>query len=415
MIIYLLYISSNILLVLSASFQSDFVIIDYYIKHSSLVIKTILSNNNNEQETLLLPINQQLQQSVIPVAIAGKLLNSDICCNVTLPDMKTNILQYTTSNNEIKINKPHLQKYEFIISNDVNYKQLISFGLAFPFHSSFHSFLYQMKINNYINKLTYSVIPHNTNPKNENSSHGHLCLGSFDNINKQSKTKYDLHKYSCKVNSTLLEWNCNVKDISFTYNASNTISLLSITSIVYFNIHKEGINIPYDAFALIRETELFSYLFYKGYCRTVLNAYLYDVICFKKHIFYPLISNSSLHFHFNTFDISFPLEDLFSCDNTGQICNSLLYTNIHSDSNKWVFGSLLFSKLNATEFNEEEEIVSFYISDDNANSIITHIPITTKRLLLCLLKIMLYIIILNIIILLYIIKCNINIVLCKNE
>ena len=404
MIIYWSIVYSCIIALITPSLQSDAVYIDYYLKHTSLVINVALCNNNNECQTLLLPVNQQLQQSVIPAAIAGKLINSNnTCCKVTIPEIKANLY----SNNYETIMKPHLPKYEFIISDDANYKQLLSFGLAFPFHSSFHSFLYQMKANNYIKKLTYFIIPHHHNSKSSSESHGTICLGNVDLL-KQSKIH--LHKHSCKVNATLSEWNCNIRDIAFTYNTTNTISLLSLPNIpntIYFNIHKEGINIPYDVFTLLKETELFSLLFFKEHCRTVLNAYLYNIICYHKHNFYPLLANSSLTFHFNNnFDMSFQLKELFTCDFTGHICNSLLYTYLHSDSNKWVFGSLLLSKMNATEFNEEEGMISFYI-DKESNT-------NTTATVISLLKVILYIIILNIIVLLYI-KCKINIVLCKNE
>jgi hypothetical protein len=62
--------------------------------------------------------------------------------------------------------------------------------------------------------------------------------------------------------------------------------------------------------------------------------------------------------------------------------------------------------MNATEFNEEEGIISFYTDKQNNNNTITRIKF--------ILKAMLYIVILNIIVLLYI-KCKINIALCKNE
>lgn len=402
-VVYLVWM----LLSISYALQSEFVCIDYYIKYNSLVVKIVLSNNNNnnESETMLLPVNQQLQQSVIPSVIAGKLNNSDnmCCCKVTIPEMRRNLY----SNNDESIMGPHLHKYEFVISNDANYKQLITFGLAFPFRSSVHSFLYQMKVNNYIKKLTYFIIPYHDS-KRENGSQGAICLGDIDLL-KQSSTTH-LHKYSCKVNTTLNEWNCNINDISFIDNTTNTISLLSIPNIpntLYFNIHKEGINIPYDVFTILKETELFSLLFFKEHCRTVLNAYLYNIICYHKHNFYHLLSNSSLTFHFNNnFDISFQLQELFTCDFTGHICNSLFYTYLHSDSNKWIFGSLLLSKMNATEFNEEEGMISFYTDRQNNSNKITRI--------IFILKVMLYIIILNIIVLLYI-KCKINIALCKNE
>ena len=82
------------LLCISYTLQSEFVCIDYYIKYNSLVVKIVLSNNNDHGgETLLLPINQQLQQSVIPSAIAGKVNNSDnMCyCKVTIPEMRRNL------------------------------------------------------------------------------------------------------------------------------------------------------------------------------------------------------------------------------------------------------------------------------------------------------------------------------------
>ena len=404
MIIYCSVVYLSILISISNSLQKEFVYIDYYIKHNSLVVKIALSNINNESETLLLPINQQLQQSVIPVAIAGKLnITDNTCCKVTIPDVKRNLY----SNSDETLTKLHLHKYEFVISNDANYKQLISFGLAFPFRSSVNSFLYQMKVNNYIKKLTYFIIPYHDS-KRENGVQGAICLGNVDLLKQSSITH--LRKHSCKVNTTLSEWNCNIKDISFTYNPTNTISLLSLPNIpntLYFNIHKEGINIPYDVFTILKETDLFSLLFFKEHCRTVLNSYLYSIICYHKHNFYHLLSNSSLTFHFNnTFDISFQLKELFTCDFTGHICNSLFYTYLHSDSNKWIFGSLLLSKLNATEFNEEEGMISFYTDRQHNNNTIT--------MNIFLLKVMLYIIILNIIVLLYI-KCKINIVLCKNE
>ena len=102
------------LLCISNALQSEFVCVDYYIKYNSLVVKIVVSdNNNNESETMLLPINQQLQQSVIPSAIAGKLNNSDnMClCEVRIPEMRRNLY----SNNNESIMGPHLQKYEFVI------------------------------------------------------------------------------------------------------------------------------------------------------------------------------------------------------------------------------------------------------------------------------------------------------------
>jgi hypothetical protein len=172
------------LLSISYTLQSEFVCIDYYIKYNSLVVKIVLSNNDNESETLLLPINQQLQQSVIPSAIAGKLHNNDkmCCCKVTIPEMRRNLY----SNNDENIMDPQLYKYEFVISNDANYKQLITFGLAFPFRSSVHSFLYQMKVNNYIKKLTYFILPYHDS-KRENRVQGVICLGGIDLL-KQSNT-----------------------------------------------------------------------------------------------------------------------------------------------------------------------------------------------------------------------------------
>ena len=169
--------------------------------------------------------------------------------------------------------KNYILKDTFIIPNTINTKLIFqsvsnsifspekSFGLSVYGRKKEYSFLYQLKENNIIDELSFTLIP------KESKKHS-ICLGSYNDNFSQYKFKGEFDVIEHKQNiSSNINWYLNMTQVSF----NNT--LYKNTMKTYFQSNLKYIIAPESFFDYWYQTDLFSLR-----CKLA-QYYHYSIVC----------------------------------------------------------------------------------------------------------------------------------------
>ena len=169
--------------------------------------------------------------------------------------------------------KNYILKDTFIIPNTINTKLIFqsvsnsifspekSFGLSVYGRKKEYSFLYQLKENNIIDELSFTLIP------KESKKHS-ICLGSYNDNFSQYKFKGEFDVIEHKQNiSSNINWYLNMTQVSF----NNT--LYKNTMKTYFQSNLKYIIAPESFFDYWYQTDLFSLR-----CKLA-QHYHYSIVC----------------------------------------------------------------------------------------------------------------------------------------
>ena len=169
--------------------------------------------------------------------------------------------------------KNYILKDTFIIPNTINTKLIFqsvsnsifspekSFGLSVYGRKKEYSFLYQLKENNIIDHLSFTLMP------KESNKHS-ICLGNYDGNFTKYKFKGEFNVIEHKQNvSSNIHWYLNMTHVSF----NNT--LYKNTMKTYFQSNLKYIIAPESFFDYWYQTDLFSLQ-----CKLA-QHYHYSIVC----------------------------------------------------------------------------------------------------------------------------------------
>ena len=169
--------------------------------------------------------------------------------------------------------KNYILKDTFIIPNTINTKLIFqsvsnsifspekSFGLSVYGRKKEYSFLYQLKKNNIIDELSFTLIP------KESKKHS-ICLGSYNDNFSQYKFKGEFDVIEHKQNiSSNINWYLNMTQVSF------NSTLYKNTMKTYFQSNLKYIIAPESFFDYWYQTDLFSLR-----CKLA-QHYHYSIVC----------------------------------------------------------------------------------------------------------------------------------------